>query len=300
MGCLAQKLFLTGDYAALDALMVKETSRLGDLPDGSSHLQGIAHGLGDLFEYGDVTPDESLQRIEAWRRAVKGSAQPALVEPLFFRSWAYAARGVGYASSVSPQAMEVYLARAEMAAMALRDAPASAHASPLWYESSLAVGRDQSIPEERRRAIFDEGMTKFPDYIPLYQQMLTNLMPRWGGSIWVEDEFIAAAARKRGGGQIDPASYARLYLIYGNLEGDDLNVLESAQADEKIMKAGVEELRKRYPRSDYILNAVARYYCIDNEYPAYHAIRPLLDAHPASAAWPDKLSIASCDKWSGT
>ena len=128
--------------------------------------------------------------------------------------------------------------------------------------------------------------------------MLISLMPRWGGSAIAEDDFIKTTARRIGRGQMDPATYARLYLMYGDLEGNDFNVLVSAHADEKIMKVGLKNLRRRYPKSDYILNVVARFYCIDTEFLSYNEIRPALDSHPSSTAWPDKLSIASCDKWS--
>jgi membrane associated rhomboid family serine protease len=297
-GCLAQRMFMKGDYEALDASMRKYSGELSDLPDGSSRLEGIWAGLGDLFDYGGIAVDEALRRTAGWRKSVRGSAEPELVEALMFRIWAYGARGHGDASTVSPQALALYLARTEMAAVDLREVAVPAANNPEWYALSLGVDRDQSIPIEQQRAIFDEGAAKFPAYTPLYRQMLTSLMPRWSGSDVLVDRFILEVANKSDGGKFDAAVYARLYLIYGDLEGSDYNVSESANAVAAVMKAGLDKLRQRYPKSDYILNATARFACIGNDAFAYRAIRPMLNGHVSATAWPDKLTVASCDKLS--
>ena len=161
----------------------------------------------------------------------------------------------------------------------------------------MAVGRDQSVTAEKLRVIFDAGTVKFPTYIPLYREMLVSLMPRWSGSYDAVDRFIADVSRKSGRGQIDPAMYARLYLIYANLEGDDFNVAASMNVSPTVMKSGLDDLRQRYPKSDYILNSVARYYCVEGNYFDYRGIQPLLRDHDLSSAWPDKASIESRNRW---
>jgi rhomboid protease GluP len=296
MGCLAQQMFMAGDYAGLDARLRKYASNLADLPDGTSHYEGIWNGLDDLFESGRISVSVALRHTADWQQRVGGSPTPLLVEAQIFREWAYQARGHGYASSVSPEAQAFYEARSEMAAASLGEATEAASNTPQWYVLSLDVGRDESSPN--LRAIFDRGAAKYPAYLSLYRHMLVSLMPRWGGSTAQVDDFIVAASKKAGGGAIDPAMYARLYLAYGNLEGGDYNVIEAASADPVLMKAGLEKLRQRYANSDYVLNAVARFACIDNEVFAYRALRPMLNNRPSSTAWPDQLSIASCNTWS--
>jgi hypothetical protein len=294
--CLAQRLFLTGSYTDLDAQIEHAVANLGDLPDGGSSLDGIYGGLLDLFEYGSLGVEDAFRRTAQWRHEVMGSPEPDLVEAMIFNAWAYTARGHGFASSVSPQALQLYLARSEMAAVTLREGAPSARNNPLWYQLTLAVGRDQSLPLDRLEAIFHEGSAKFPGYLPLYRSMLGSLMPRWGGSIDLVHQFIIDEATKAGHGQIDPITYARLYLIYGNLEGDDFNVVISANADPTVMDAGLNKLRQRYPWSDYILNVVARASCIDNDFTEYRAVRPSLKGHVSLTAWPDTLSLTTCDK----
>ena len=292
-GCMAQQMFMTGDYARLDAVIKKYSRDLSDLPDGSSRLEGVWKGLDDLFSYGSVTVEDAMWRTAQWRRDVKGSVEPDLVEAMVFRTWAYKARGYGYASSVTPQAQLVYLARAEMAADGLYDLETSAANDPMWYVLSLGVDRDQSFPVVAQREIFNRGAARFPGYLPLYRQMLISLMPRWGGSTDAVDSFIRDVSKKNG--NINPATYARLYLAYGNLEGADFNIVKDAKADATTMREGLGELRQRYAGSDYILNATARFACITGETDFYRMLRPSLRGHLSPAAWPDQLSVEKCD-----
>jgi hypothetical protein len=128
--------------------------------------------------------------------------------------------------------------------------------------------------------------------------MLLSLRPRWGGFVDLVDEFVLTSSKQVGNGLVDPAFYVRLYLAYADLEGGDFNVVEAAKADRALMKAGIESLRKRYPNSDYVLNSVTRFTCIDNEVFAYRALRTMMRNHVSATAWPDSASVATCDKWS--
>lgn len=297
IGCQAQQMFTAGDYVELDNDLRKYSENLADLPDGSSRYEGVWSGLDDLFANGQISLDEALRRAAEWRRAVPGSVEPSLAEALIFRDWAYGARGHGYASSVSPVAMQAYLARSEMAAESLR-VMRPGERKPEWYSLSLGLGRDLSVPATEVRATFEEGRTKYRAYFPLYRNMLVSLMPRWGGSVDLVDEFVLTSSKQAGTGLVDPAFYVRLYLAYADLEGGDFNVVEAAKADPALMKIGIESLRKRYPNSDYVLNSVTRFTCIDNEVFAYRALRAIMRNHVSATAWPDSASVATCDKWS--
>ena len=296
-GCMAQQMFMTGDYAGLDAELRRDATNFADLPDGSSHYEGVWSGLDALFSYGQISITEALRRTAQWRRSAKGSIDPSLAEALIFRDWAYGARGHGYASSVSGIAMTLYLARAEMSEESLLAINARER-KPEWYALSVGVDRDLSVPLGDQRATFAEGNRRYRSYFPLYRQMLVSLMPRWGGSTELVDNFIITASMEPGSGQIDSALYTRLYLAYGNMEGGDLNVVEAAKADPAMMKAGLEAYRKSYPNSDYVLNAVARFACTDNDVFGYRALRKTMPNRVSLQAWPDTLSVASCDKWS--
>jgi membrane associated rhomboid family serine protease len=294
-GCQAQQLFLGGDYERLDALMNQFAGRSEDLPDGSSHFEGIAGGLANLFRFGSLSPESAFGQTADWRRKVKNSIFADLVEAMVFNEWAYAARGTGTANSISGQNMAVYAYRAEMAAAALRELSGRASRNPLWYTLSLDVGLEQSKGLEQLRAIFDLGMQNAPNYRPLYRRMLRILMPRWLGSYEDVDRFInsiyAQTSAARG-----YERYAELYSEYARLEGDNLDLFRDTPAFWNGMRTGYLGLVKRYPASDAVLNSFANFACRAGDPTEYKRLRGDVVKRFSSTAWSGKYSLDACDK----
>jgi rhomboid protease GluP len=293
-GCRAQKLFLSGDYVTLDALIRGAEARLNDLPDGGSTLTGIYGGLDHLFTYGRITVQEALSHSAAWRRAVPGSMQPDLVEAQLLQAWAWSARGTGYAADVSRQAWAAFAYRTEMAAASLEDSQPLAQVNPYWYQVSLGVGLDQSAGVGQLRTVFNEGARRFPGYHPLYGAMLRILMPRWFGSYDKVNDFIRDVSHYEGRDP-DLALYARLYWNYASLERDEIDIFVDAQAHWYQMREGFRRLRQRYPRSDVLLNGFAKLACMADDRETYAELRPQLIGHPSVTAWSKKLTLAACD-----
>ena len=293
-GCLAQRLFMTGDYDSLESMMRRASTSMPDLPDGGSTYAGIVGGLMALFDYGTLDPLEAFGRTSDWRRVVKDSVAADLVEAMLFRTWAWSVRGHGYANSVSTQAWALFAHRTEMAAATLKDTADRASANPLWYQLSLSVGRDQSLGVDDLRAIFDQGIARFPQYLPLYGEMLRISMPRWGGSYEKVNQLITDASAKS---SIDSGQelYARLYWMYSSLEDDDIDIFTDASANWQTMKQGFKALINRYPTSDVVLNAFEKFACIGEDAEQYRAARSGVESHLAATAWSDKVSLKVCD-----
>lgn len=294
-GCRAQHLFVTRDYQALDDMISRSAMTLGDLRDGGSTLSGIFNGLDDYFYYGGVDLAQLFGHTSEWRRTVKDPVAAEITEVLLFRDWAWAARGHGYAKSVSPQQWETFGLRLEMAAAGLREIRARAAGNPLWYSLALQLGGDQESPAEELDKLFDEGVKRFPDYLPLYSARLRKYMPRWGGTLGQVDVFIQTAADEHRGSLGPDEWYARLYSLYASMERDETNVFVDGNADWARVADGFELLRRRYPRSDAIVNDYARLACSAKDEAKYRALRPLIGARPSSTSWTEKLSIEICD-----
>jgi len=296
--CRVQQLFVDGDYPALDRWLVQSTASLGDLPDGSSTLQGIAEGFWDLFDFGGLETADVMGRLAEWRHQVPASVHAELIEISYLEAWAWSARGHGGAPSVSQQSWVVFGHRLAMARAGLDEIAPRAATQPLWYTLSLGVGLDQSDSIESLRRVFDKGVRQAPAYQPLYRSMLRALQPRWLGSFDMTREFITQQSSLPSGG-VDFATYARLYWIFGTLERDDANIFVDGSANWSIMREGFEQLMQRYPRSDVIANAFARFACQANDHEQYEELRPLIEKRRSAVAWTAKISIASCDQSMG-
>jgi membrane associated rhomboid family serine protease len=288
-GCKAQRLFLAGDYAALDALLGRATGHLGDLPDGGSTLAGIDAGLAELLGRGRLPPDEALTRTTAWQQQLPGSSWPAVMEARVFQAWARQARDAGQGS---PDAWLLSAAREAMSADALAEGRAHGAPGPLWYVLSLSLGQERSATADSLRGVFDEGIQRFPQYLPLYRQMLRLVAP--GRPYEKIDSLIRDISQAHA--QTDVALYARLYLTYSELAQDQVNIFSEALAQWPLMKAGLIELRRKYPASDYFLNAFAKSACEADDLTQLASVRPLLDARFAPDVWSARVSLAACDE----
>ena len=269
-----------------------------DLPDGSSRFEGLVGGLVNLLGSGSLRAESAFGYTADWRRRVKGSVFADLVEAMAFSEWAYAARGTGYANTVSTQNWRVFAYRTEMAAAALADVATRAANYPLWYALSLNVGLDQSKGKEELRAIFDRGVKIAPNNRPLYRRMLRILMPRWGGSYEEVDKFIndsyAQTAPTRG-----YERYAELYSTYARMEGDDLDLFRDTPAFWSGMRTGYLGLVKRYPKSDAVLNSFANFACRAGDKTEYNRLRSVMDKRISATSWTAKYSMSACDKQLG-
>jgi len=294
IGCEVQRAFAQGDVTSLERLFRGYTAHLGDLPDGESSLRGFNQGLDSYFD-GTASIEEAMATLADWRRQFPESVAPSLFEAALFRNWAWSARGEGYANSVTNEGWAAYAFRTEMAAASLREIEPRAAQSPIWYSLSIVVALDRSIPAEQIRAIFDRGVARYPDYLPLYTAMLRTLTPRWGGSIEGIDRFINdvhGRTQERLGFEM----YARLYWMLAAMEGDDTDLFTDTLAEWSIMKRGFHDMLKNHPHSTLLQNAFARFACQAHDWEEYRPVRTQFGTHLWKDAWSTEFFVESCDK----
>jgi membrane associated rhomboid family serine protease len=297
--CQAQHLFLNADFVRLEALLNQYMDKPEDLPDGTSHFEGLTGGLLELLRSGTLNVDATFGYTADWRRAVKGSVFADLIEAMALSEWAYTARGAGYANTVSGQSWAIFAYRSEMAAAALEEVAARAVNNPVWYTLSLDVGLDQAKDTEKLRAIFDLGVKNTPRYSPLYRRMLRILMPRWGGSYEDVDKFINEVYEKTAATR-GYERYTQLYSTYAIMEGDDLDLFKDTPAFWSGVRTGFLGLVKRYPASDAVLNSLANFACRAGDKAEYNRLRNVIGKRFSSVWWTTKYSLESCDKQLGT
>jgi hypothetical protein len=295
IACLAQTAFRLGDFRALEDLFTKYPASYSDPADGGSDRYSLLVGLDNLFQYGGMSPEEIFVSIASWRRQYPHSILPAIVEASAFTDWGWMARGHGYATSISQQLMQVFEYRNAMAEAVLEDIRDRSEEEPLWYTLAVDVRLDLGETLGEIRSVFDDGIRKFPNFLPLYRAALRALMPRWGGSYEKVNELIDDAASGRDsatGAQM----YARLYWSYASLEGDDVDIFTDGKADWARMSEGFDLMLRQYPDSDYLINGYAYMACRAGDSGEYHALKARLSNRLSSIAWSDGHSPAECDK----
>jgi len=296
LGCTSQQLFLAYDFRQLEKTLSYAREHPYDLADGSSSYDALIGGLDDLFDYGGLSVNQVMDRLAAWRRAVPGSVHAELEEVLALESWAYAARGYGFADSVSALNQMVFLHRAEMAEASLKAIEPNAGRYSLWYQLAIGINLLRNGTEAERRAIFDKAMTRIPDNLNIDAAMMRSLMPRWGGSFQKVADFIVERANRGASGMAPDEKYALLYWRYAAMEGKEANIFKDVYAKPEFITSGFAVAVHNHPRSDYLANAAGRMACQSGQQFEYEVFHRKLPAHYSASVWSPDFTIESCNK----
>lgn len=296
LGCVAQSLFLTGNFPELERRFNSAASRLGDLADGSSSYFALMGGIDDLFSFGSLSVEQHLSRTAAWRRAIPGSLHAELVEAALWEDWAYAARGYGYANTISEQNQMLFRHRADMADAALNALWTQGPGNPYWYTMMLNIGISRSVDKRDLRRIFERGRARFPKEWAIHRAMMRALMPRWFGSYQEEVRFISDQVRREADPYQAHVIVARLHWHYWTLEGDDVDVLRETGIGWDTLNLGLALLAKQHPKSDYLVNVTAKFACLANDKVEYRLFHDRLPKRYSASVWSDRFSVQSCNK----
>jgi hypothetical protein len=79
------------------------------------------------------------------------------------------------------------------------------------------------------------------------------------------------------------------------MEDDKINLFAAGNADWQRIQDGFGGLRRRYPRSDLVLNQFAKFACMAGDRQRYRALRPYVGDRLASFAWSKTRSVETCD-----
>ncbi len=165
-----------GDFEDLEA-RVAALRAAGRRPGDFALLLDLAV---DELSAGDS--DQVGPRLEAWCEARPASAVAHLVRGDFMISWAWEARGSGYANTVTEEGWRLFRARLGQArrdlerAVTLDPKLATAHAR------LITVGMGQQLEPAEEKAFFDAAVAADPTYVDAYVRRLTAIMPKWGGT----------------------------------------------------------------------------------------------------------------------
>lgn len=292
-GWAVQVAFNRGEYAKADALITQYCNSKERLNDGRWQLTGVAPSLEKYFEaYAEWKI--MFRKVDEWRTEFPASSAVNVVESMLWRTWAWSARGKGFASTVAPEGWQLFRERLQKAADVLARSREKSGSCAWFYEEWLKVLLGLGSGPEVGAAVFEAGLDKFPDYHPIYNQRLWVLMPRWGGSYEEIDQFIDDVTR-RNLGKEGEALYTRLYMWVDSWEGIQFELFRDSLAKWSRMKNGFDLLLERYPQSTWIPNSFAAYACRAGDKETYIRIRQRLTRPYYVPAWPENYSIEVCD-----
>jgi hypothetical protein len=292
---LAQKYLSSSDWPSLDKLIERLAKDRERSEDGRFKLYLTTSAVADRFKTTSLDMDDELRRqFEEYRTTIPESAFAPIIAAMHMHARAWRARGTGFASTVTPEGQALFKERSSSAWKSLQAAKHISSRLPTWYEQAITVGIDADVSRAEVLKLFNEGITRFPGYHPLYFSYARQLAPRWGGSYASADAFVQAqvAAKTNLEGE---ALYARLYWLFDQYGGRDPDFFAESMVSWPRMRKGFELLMKQFPDSAWNKANFVSFACRAGDAPTYAKWRDTVDAGVFSGAAPDGLSLEVCD-----
>jgi hypothetical protein len=179
---------------------------------------------------------------QEWLAARPQSLTAHLAYISFLVDYAWQARGSGYADTVTNQGWRLMGERLEEAEKTLRKARTLPGKDPNWWLLALRVGLGSHWPAQVFDDIVKEGLSVEPTFWHLHISRAYSLLPRWYGEPGDWEAYAAKAAALPDG--LGDEAYARIAIHLLDFHG---NLFQESKASWPKTRAGLEQLRKKYP-----------------------------------------------------
>lgn len=303
-GRLHQKLLQDKKFDALEISLDRLRDGTARVSDGDWKYAASIEYLGSVdAEYDDSvladlvrflrpsSKDKPWQSrvasLRCWREAKPTSTAAAVALAQLYFGYAWLARGGNYSDDVPEAAWKVFFSRVRMASDVLRSAEQTANKCPSWYGCSLlAVKADQRELGEWY-AIFERGVSAFPEYWPTYTSGSDFHLSRWSGSPQQMADFLKRSitlTNSTAGASVAARIAWELLNSYGTTVVDEL-----CEQDWQTIREGFQDWMKLFPRQ-----SVANYFLLTarvfDDKPTARSLIQAIGATPYPSVWQTHLS----------
>jgi tetratricopeptide (TPR) repeat protein len=197
-----RRLVLREQFAALDEMADALRSSKARVPGGGWKLSRFYDAVNRIPS-GIESTDRDWQRqfafFQRWISARPKSITARVALADAYISYAWEARGDGYANTVTQQGWRVFGERMQQAQKALLAGAELPSKCPRWYEVMQQVALAAGADKNQLRAVFEKAIEFEPDYFAYYQQYARALLPKWTGAPGDTEEFADESYRRVGG-----------------------------------------------------------------------------------------------------
>jgi hypothetical protein len=295
-----QKDFLASDFDRLESMATKYRTERSRTTSGLWHLSLFYAGIDDAID--DQTKGEDRdalfeaieQRTREWASKFPDSPTGHIAHSLTLIERAWAHRGGGYASTVSPDAWTAFEHYIAMARANLEEFKSVASVDPKWYETMTLVARAENWDRSEFDALLNEALEREPLFYQTYFLALQYLLPKWHGNI-EEIEDFAQDAVDRTREQEGFGMYARIYWYASQTQFKN-DIFNNSLVEWSQMKAGFEDVISRYPDA-WNLNNYAKFACLAGDKPTTMELLKRIESSVVAEAWATPLLKDRCAHW---
>ncbi len=227
-----------GDTAGLEALAA-ELRQSRDALDGGTWLLSHFYGTAVLIPDEEPAAGEAMMFYETWakERPENITAQVCLAKAL--TSYAWTARGTGWARTVTPEGWRLMEERLDRAWDVLERAGELEEECPGWFEVGQSVGLGQGWEREDYLGFVQDAIAREPTYGRYYTNACYWLLPRWHGEEGDFEKWIAEQADSQPEDKRD-WQYARLVWMANMMPVKKELVFAHGRLDWERTKRGFE------------------------------------------------------------
>jgi len=245
-------MFEVEDFKSLEAMAKDLAQNKERFPDGSWKLSAVYYGIDQREDSSDDGFAYDAQLHKKWAKEFPNSPVQLTAYAQLLATYAWKARGSGYAHTVTPEMREMMLQRLAAARKSLQAALTTKKEDIHWYKVAGRVGLGQGWSKKDFDAIVEVAMEKEPEYDIILHDRAYSLLPRWYGAKGEMEKFASNAADKAGerGDEVYASIVADIYDFYDN-------IFQESSIDWKRVRRGLEKSMAKYPNAITLKNHAA-------------------------------------------
>ncbi len=288
-------LFYTQDFEAINKLDDQYRNSQSRLPDGRWNLTFIYANLGNVSSRGaEAEWAHKLKLVNEWVEKTPNHPAPYLAKAEILISYAWDARGSGWANTVTDEQWGLFNTRIEEARKVLEDSSSITATHPYWFLEMELIAKAQSWPVEDFKKLYDLASDMYPTYYFIHFRAADYYQPRWHGSRRELRDFVNAAVEKSKEEE-GLTLYTRIY--WSQLWALEESTFADGYAEWPKMKQGFEDIMRDYPSSTWNLNAFAYYSCIAKDWATTRQLIKKIGNDPHLSIWGSKSKYYTCKSY---
>jgi len=283
-----------GNFEELEKLFERWNNPGERLLDGTWKLSAFSVGVQNFYAEGNLWPHR-YEPLKQWRLRFPKSKAAAVAEANYWRTYAWHARGPGFANTVTKEGWALFNERIERAEQALLESKEYASDNPLWYREYLEVALSMGWPRSEFRKLFDEAVAKAPLFYHHYYAMTIKLTPAWGGNYEQLEKFAQQSIRRADMSE-GASLYARLYWMIDSQLPLNFDLFRDSRVSWPTLQRAFDELRTQRPKSKWILHAYASFACRARDRTTYLRLRAQMGNDKFEDVWHPAHTQDVCDR----
>jgi hypothetical protein len=282
-------------FAQLEKLTSDLRAQKLEFYRGYSKLS-IVYGylLGFSNDTDDSEWEDFIVKLQAWADAYPQSPTPRIALGNFYASWAWKARGGGYADTVTDEGWRLMKQRLEKAREYLEAAENLSVKDPEVYNALLRVALGQGWDKDEMNTVFQKGIELDPNYQQLYESKAYFLLPRWYGKPGEWEAFAEAAANTRGG---DEGDILYMSIARSQAWSEQADFFKNTSISYERMQRGFEAAIQRNPDYLWDVSSYCYFACVADDRDTAKKLFQKIDGHWEKEVWGSENNFKQWEQW---